>query len=120
MIKSYKELIVWQKAFELAKYIYRLTGKFPRSELFGLTSQMQRCSISIVSNIAEGYARGHRQEYLQFLRIAFGSGAELETQLLLTKDLKLISLSEFNDANNLLTEIMKMLNVLFHKLNPNP
>ena len=72
------------------------------------------------SNIAEGYSRGHRQEYLQFLRVAFGSGAELETQMLLAYELKLISNSEFDEAFGLLTEVMKMLNVLIHKLNSNP
>ena len=119
-LKSYKELIVWQKSFQLAKIIYKLTRHFPKSEIYGLVSQMQRCSVSIVSNIAEGYSRGHRQEYLQFLRVAFGSGAELETQMLLAKELKLISNSEFDEAFGLLTEVMKMLNVLIHKLNPNP
>src|SRR3990172_8998561 len=98
MIKSYKELIVWQKAFQLAKLIYKLTRNFPKSEIFGLVSQMQRCAVSIVSNIAEGYSRGHRQEYLQFLRVAFGSGAELETQLLLSYELELINKVEFETA----------------------
>ena len=119
MIKSYKDLIVWQKAFQLTKIIYKLTRSFPKAEIYGLTSQMQRCAVSIVSNIAEGYSRRHRQEYLQFLRMAFGSGAELETQLLLAKELTLINNSEFNEAFELLTEVMKMLNVLIHKLNPN-
>jgi len=81
---------------------------------------MQRCSVSIPSNIAEGYARGHRQEYLQFLRMSFGSGAELETQLLLSKEMDLITESEFKNASDLLTEVMKMLNVLLHKLTPKP
>lgn len=120
MIKTYRDLIVWQKSFQLVKIIYTLTRHFPKSEIYGLVSQMQRCSVSIVSNIAEGYSRGHRQEYLQFLRIAFGSGSELETQMLLAKELKLISNSEFDEAFGLLTEVMKMLNVLIHKLNPNP
>lgn len=120
MINSYKDLIVWQKAFQLTKIIYRFTRNFPKAEIYGLSSQMQRCSVSIPSNIAEGYARGHRPEYLQFLRISFGSGAELETQLLLAKELNLITDIEFKNASELLTEVMKMLNVLLRKLNPRP
>ncbi len=117
MLNSYKELIVWQKAFKLCIKVFRITSNFPKSELYGLVSQMRRCSVSIPSNIAEGYTRGYRQEYLQFLRTAFASGAELETQLLLAKELNLITLEEFKDVNRLLTEVMKMLNVLISKLN---
>ncbi len=116
MLTSYKELIVWQKSFELSKRIYQATAKFPKSETYGLVSQMRRCSVSIPSNIAEGYTRGYKQEYIQFLRTAFASGAELETQLLLTKELKFIALIEFNDSNDLLTEVMKMLNKLISTL----
>lgn len=116
MLSSYKELIVWQKSFELSKEIYQATTKFPKSEIYGLTSQMRRCAVSIPSNIAEGYTRGHRQEYIQFLRTAFASGAELETQLLLARDLKFISLEEFRNLDGLLTEVMKMLNKLISTL----
>lgn len=120
MINSYRDLIVWQKSFQLAKIVYKYTSKFPKSEIYGLTSQVQRCAVSIPSNIAEGYARGHRQEYLQFLRIAFGSGAELETQILLTKELNFITEDEYKTISKLLTEVMKMLNTLLHKLYPRP
>lgn len=77
---------------------------------------MRRCGVSIPSNIAEGYTRGYRQEYVQFLRTAFASGAELETQLLLSKELKFLALSEFSLLNDLLTEIMKMLNKIIGNL----
>lgn len=116
MIKSYKDLIVWQKAFILAKEIYRLTNLFPKTETYGLISQMRRCAISIPSNIAEGFARKYRKEYTQFISISFGSGAELETQLLLSKELKLASAEEFYKAERLLIEVMKMLNVMLQKL----
>ena len=115
-INSYKELIVWQKSFELAKKIYLNTNKFPKSESYGLVTQMRRCAVSIPSNIAEGSTRGYKQEYIQFLRTAFASGAELETQLLLSKELEFIHLENFNELSNLLTEIMKMLNRLISKL----
>ena len=78
-MKSYKELIVWQKGIQLVTTMYAVTSSFPKTEQFGLTSQIRRASISIPANIAEGYTRGHRAEYVQFLRIAFSSGAELET-----------------------------------------
>ena len=116
MLTSYKELTVWQKAFELTVKIFKVTGKFPKSELYGLVSQMRRCAVSIPSNIAEGYTREHRQEYLQFLRIGFASGAELETQLMLSKELKFLTIQEFNDTISLLTEVQKMLNKLISSL----
>jgi len=116
MLNSYRELTVWQKSFDLSKKIYQITTKLPRSEIYGLTSQMRRCVVSIPSNIAEGYTRGHRQEYIQFLRTAFASGAELETQLLLAKELRFINSVEYLNLNDLLTEIMKMLNKLLSVL----
>ena len=116
MINSYKDLIVWQKSFDLVRQIYQLTDNFPKMEIYGLTSQMRRAAISIPFNIAEGFVRKHTKEFSQFVSIAFGSGAELETQLLLAKDLKFIEEKEFNKLNHLLQEIMKMLNSLLYKL----
>lgn len=116
MINSYRELIVWQKSFELSKKIYLITREFPKSEIYGLVSQMRRCAVSIPSNIAEGHTRGYKQEYIQFLRIAFASGAELETQLLLAKELGYIDENDFKIINELLTEVMKMLNKLISNL----
>ncbi len=117
-MKSYKELIVWQKAYELSLLLYKATNSFPREEVFGLTSQMRRASVSIISNIAEGNARG-RKEYIQFLVIAFGSGAELESQLQLSKDLGLLKEKDYITMNELLTEVMKMLNAIIQKLRIN-
>lgn len=117
-MNSYKDLIVWQKSFDLVIEVYRLTALFPRSELYGMTGQMRRAAIAIPSNIAEGYTRKHRKEYIQFVSIAFSSGAELETQLLLAKTLKLAPRENFMKADQLLEEVMKMLNRLLKKLRP--
>jgi four helix bundle protein len=84
-IKSFKELIVWQKAIELVKETYKITREFPKSEIYGLSLQIRRAAISIPSNIAEGQLRKNLKEYLQFLRIAYGSSAELETQIIIAK-----------------------------------
>jgi len=115
-IKSYKDLIVWQKGYELVKQVYILTSKLPQSEIFALQSQMRRAVISIVSNIAEGSSRKTRKDYCQFIHIAYGSTSELETQLLLCKDLYKIS----NDKElALITEVSKMLRAIIIKLETN-
>jgi len=119
MIKSYRDLIVWTRSIELVKAIYKLTDNFPKSESYGLTSQMRRAAISISSNIAEGKARGTRKDYRHFLLNAFGSGAELETQLTIAKELQFALENEVKVSENLLTEVMKMLNALIFNLKPN-
>jgi len=113
-LKSYKELIVWQKSMTLVKMIYNLTESFPESEKFGLTNQMRRSSVSIPSNIAEGWGRLSRKNYIQFLRISRGSLFELETQILITKELNYLKSSE--NSEKLIIEISKMLNSLIKKL----
>lgn len=117
-INSYKDLIVWQKAMDLCEEIYVATGSFPKSELYGLTSQIRRCCVSVPSNIAEGQRRGHKQEYTQFLRIAYGSGAELETQLLIALRIGFLEKDQFEKVDGALQEIMKMLNKLISVLQP--
>ena len=107
---SYKDLIYWQRSMDLVVAIYKLTNKFPKSEIFGLTSQMRRCSISIPSNIAEGRRRGSRKEYRHFLVIAYASGAEPETQIEIAKKLQFGQSLDFDQSDNLLSEIMRMLN----------
>ncbi len=109
---SHKDLIVWQKSYKLSLLIYSITKKFPKDEIFGLISQMRRASVSIPSNIAEGNIRFGKKDNAQFMRIAFGSAAELETQLSLSKDLKYISDTEYTEPAELLSEVMKMLYVL--------
>lgn len=107
---SYKDLVVWQKLVELVTKIYKLVGSFPREEIYSLTSQIKRAAVSIPSNIAEGSRRGSRKEFTQFLRIAYGSGAELETQLEIAKHLSFGVKEDYNTVENLLLEVMKMLN----------
>jgi len=107
MIQSHKQLIVWQKSIELVVEIYKLTESFPKTEIYGLANQMRRAAISIPSNIAEGSARGHRQEYCQFVRIAFASATELETQLLIAKKLGFSHAAKYEKIDLILEEIMK-------------
>ncbi|MEK7480653.1 MAG: four helix bundle protein [Patescibacteria group bacterium] len=111
--KSFRDLIVWQKSRDLAVVIYQLTDEFPKSELYGLTSQMRRAVISISSNIAESYHRFHRKEKQQFLAVAFGSGSELESQIEIAK--VLFSKLDYRKAEELLSEIMKILNHFLQK-----
>lgn len=115
-LKSYKELIVWQKSISLVKEIFYLTSKFPKSEIYGLVSQMRRAAVAIPSNIAEGYGRKSKKEYSQFYSISYGSALELETQLILSRELRLISEELFNNTEPLLTEILKMLNTMTRNL----
>lgn len=117
--KTYKDLTVWQRAIELVVAVYQLTENFPQEELYGLTSQMRRSAVSIPSNIAEGRCRGTKKDYLQFLRIAYGSGAELETQIEISKKLTKTKRLNFTSVNSLLEEVMKMLNVIIRKFNTN-
>ena len=111
--KSFKDLIVWQKAYKLVLETYKTTKDFPKSEIYGLSQQMRRAAISVPSNIAEGYGRNHKPEYRQFLSIAYGSLAELETQYLLAIDLKYTKNSK--TIENLLKEVGSM---LYRMLNP--
>ena len=100
---------------ELTVEIYRLMDKFPTSEKFGLSSQMQRSAVSIPSNIAEGHKRNHTAEYVQFLHISYGSGAELETQIEIAKQLHKIQPLDCSSVDALLLEVMRMLNAMIHK-----
>lgn len=101
---------------DLVEKVYELTGTFPKQEQFSLVSQMRRCAISIPSNIAEGSRRGSDKDFSRFLLIAFGSGAELETQLKITRRLRFSSDSSIEETEILLEEIMKMINVLQKKI----
>ncbi len=115
-MNSYKELIVWQKGFDLTIRIYELTLHFPKSEMFGLSSQIQRATVAIPANIAEGYGRGHTKEYCQFLRIAYASAAELETELLIAQNLGYGDASLYPSLFSLIEEISKMIFVLNKKI----
>lgn len=115
-LRSYKDLIVWQKGMDLVREIYDLTEKFPKDETYGLKSQMERAAVSVPSQIAEGYLRRHLKEYVQFLSIALGSAAELETQILVCKMLPKFKHLDFIKAQNFNTEVMKMLYVMITKV----
>jgi four helix bundle protein len=113
-IKSHKDLNVWQSSIELVTDIYLLTGTFPKEEIYGLSNQMRRAAVSIPSNIAEGAARNSKKEFIQFLHIALGSGAELETQLIIAGNLEFAQ--EIESFLKKLTTIKKMVNGLIYHL----
>jgi four helix bundle protein len=117
-LKNFQELIVWQKSMALVKQIYQHTSSFPKEEMFGLTSQMRRAAVSIPANIAEGQSRNTTGEFRQFLGIAKGSLAELQTLILLSANLDL--LTQKNSSNLLMNceEVGKMLNGLQKSLSP--
>ncbi len=115
-ISSYKELIVWQKAIDLVVAVYELTKKFPKEEIYGLTSQMKRSVISIPSNIAEGSKRGTKKDYRHFLLNSYGSGAELETQIIISQRLGFATDSDLIIVSSLLDEVMRMLNKMIQEL----
>jgi four helix bundle protein len=110
--QSHKDLQAWQFGYKLSKEVYILTKEFPSDERFGLTSQLRRAAVSIPLNIAEGYARGSKNEYRQFCRIAFGSANEVETQVSLAKDLSLAPTEYFQKIEPLLISTLKLLNAL--------
>jgi four helix bundle protein len=113
---GYQNLIVWQKAMDLAQEIYRLVKQLPREETFSLSDQMRRAAVSIPSNIAEGQDRTSSKEFLHFLSIARGSRAELETQLQICVRVGYLTDDEVQESNRLLREIGKMLSALISKL----
>ena len=114
--QSYKDLIVWQKAMDLVEQVYLATRAFPKEELYGLTSQIRRAAVSVPSNIAEGQARQGTAEFRNFLSIARGSLAEVETQLLLAQRLSYLSQETLRPILDLQTEVNKMINALIRKL----
>jgi four helix bundle protein len=116
MVKSYRDLKVWQRAIEMTLAIYRVTTGFPKEELFGLTSQLRRAGVSVASNIAEGYGRGSKGEYKQFLAMARGSNLEVQTQLFIATELAYGNPPHVKAADDLSNEVSRMLNSLLAKL----
>jgi len=116
-ITSHRDLIVWQKAMDLVNLIYALSRNFPESERFGLLSQMRRSAVSVPSNIAEGRVRKTTKDFLQFLHVASGSTAELETQVDIAFRQRFIQKADYNKAMALLSEVGKMLVSLISSLN---
>jgi four helix bundle protein len=116
-IKSYKDLLIWQKGIEITEKVYLITNNFPQNELFSLTNQIRRASVSISSNIAEGFGRNSTKSYMNFLKISRGSLYELETQLIIADRLNYISDNELlKSINDLLSEEGKMINSYINKL----
>lgn len=118
-LQTYRDLIVWQKSMDLVVEIYRLAKLFPQEELFGLTSQIRRATISVPANIAEGYGRRHRKEYLNHLSIARGSLMEVETHLQIALRLSYLEREQAKPVWNMLQEIGRLLNGLVRSLEEN-
>lgn len=116
--EGFKQLLAWQRAYELAIDILRTTSHFPRSQAHTLTQQMQRAAISVSANIAEGYDRGHRKEYVQFLKIARGSLSELETYLLMANDLGFLKTQDFETLEEKRKQTGRLLKGLINALSP--
>ncbi len=116
-MKSHKDLIVWQKSMDHVAAIYVATKAFPNEELFGIVSQMRRAAVSIPSNIAEGYGRLYDKETVKFLSNALGSASELETQLIISKDLGYLLIEDFQKLINQIEEIIRMLSALIKSAN---
>jgi four helix bundle protein len=116
MIKDFKDLIVWQKAMDAVAIVYKLVKKLPKEEMYALSDQIRRVAVSIPSNIAEGQARNSNKEFAQFLAIAKGSKAELETQLLLCVKIAYLAEEDIQEVIDILQEVGKIINVLQQKL----
>ena len=115
-IKTFRDLVVWQKSMAFVTRLYGETNEFPDSEKFGLVSQMRRCAVSIPSNIAEGYGRRTSGDYVRFLQIAIGSIYELQTQLEISHNLAFLEEGRYGDLNEDLCEIERMLSSLVAKI----
>jgi len=115
-MKSHKDLDAWKRSVALVTNIYSITSKFPKEEIYGITNQVRRAAVSLPSNIAEGAARKNSKEFIQFLYIALGSNAELETQILICRNLDYLSekesidiLKEINEIRNMILGLIKFL-----------
>jgi len=111
----YQDLVVWQKAMLLVEETYTITKYFPATEQYALANQMQRAAVSIPSNIAEGSRRATKKDTAHFLTIAFASGAELETQIEISRRLQYVTEIQVSNADRLLDEVMRMLNAMIYK-----
>ena len=107
-MNNYKDLIIWQKAVDLSVKVYELTKSFPKDEIYGLTSQMRRCSVSVASNIAEGSGRNSKKDFNYFLGISYGSTCELETQVIIANKVGLMDENALDSIQKSIYEIQKM------------
>jgi len=116
MSNSFRDLLVWQRAIQMSLAIYRLTSGFPKEELYGLTSQIRRAGVSVASNVAEGYGRLSTGEYKQFLGMARGSNSEVQTQLVIARELGYGNQQVLREAESLSFEVGKMILAILRKL----
>ena len=116
MLRTFKDLIAWQKSFAFSVRMYEVSQRFPREERYGLTAQLRRAAVSIPSNIAEGYSRDTTRDYIRFLWMARGSMGECETQLLICKQLRLASAEEIDGLLRDVSEINRILSALIKSL----
>ncbi|MBR9986894.1 MAG: four helix bundle protein [Desulfosarcina sp.] len=116
MLKNYKELKVWQKSYKLCLHVYKITKRFPKDEMYGLTSQIRRSAVSIPSNIAEGYGRKTTIEYVRFLYIAYGSVCELETQTMISADLGYVEKERLQELRGEIGDVERMLKAMIKSL----
>lgn len=119
-MSGFRQLLVWQKSYDLTLGIYTFSRDFPKEERYGITSQLRRAAYSVPANISEGYERNHRKEYLQFLYIAKGSLGELETFLILCRDLEYLTIDNYQELELQRAEIARMLKGLISSLSSNP
>ena len=117
-VERYQDLVVWQRAMQLVKETYKLTKRLPKDETYALSDQMRRSAVSIPSNIAEGFERQSKKEYVHFLSIAKGSKAELQTQLQICVEIGYLDIVDIGEAMILSEEVSKMLSVMIRKLTP--
>jgi four helix bundle protein len=115
-MKNYKELLIWQKSIEIVKKIYQLAKQFPSEEKYGLISQISRAAVSISANIAEGSSRNSDKDYARFLQVALGSAFEVQTYLVIAKEMKLANVKDIEEAEILLEEEIKMIHSFIKKL----
>jgi four helix bundle protein len=118
-VKDYKDLKVWQKGIEIVDTVFSVTDRFPKDEIYGLTNQMRRAAVSIPSNISEGFVRNHSKEYLQFLYIAVGSCAELDTQLIIAKNRNYVAQENYAALTEGINHEIRMLMSLINSLKRN-
>ncbi len=116
MLRTYKDLKVWQRYYQLCLDIYKVTKGFPKEEIYGLTSQIRRAAVSVPSNIAEGYGRRTAGEYIQALYVAYGSYCELETQILLSGDLGFVGIENLDRLKKDLGDVERLLKALIRSL----
>jgi four helix bundle protein len=115
-IKTFKDLLIWQKAMQMVTNIYTTTKSFPKDEMYGLTSQIRRAAVAIPSNIAEGYGRNHTKEYIQFLYISISSLYELQTQLEIALNIQYINEGQFKDLFETSREVERMTSAMIKTL----